>query len=134
MEIKLNIPANDYVQPTEIRPEIVQGICEAFLHDCAWSTFHPFADSVYRRKTDCIYRNKRSKSFTGFRNFDDMWKEDVFFRFNGAEMRAAFKALIAAGYYMFRIYKYGSWMGYKCSKRPFMENGRKVTEFTDFID
>lgn len=31
MEIKVNIPQNDYVQPTEVREEVVQAICNAFL-------------------------------------------------------------------------------------------------------
>ena len=31
MEIKVNIPANDYVQPTEIRQEVVQQICDIIL-------------------------------------------------------------------------------------------------------
>ena len=49
-------------------------------------------------------------------------------------MKAAFKALQEAGYYMFRIYEYGSWMGYECSKKTFMKNGERVTEFDDVID
>lgn len=32
MEITVNIPKNDYIQPTEVRQEVVQAICEAFLH------------------------------------------------------------------------------------------------------
>ena len=53
---------------------------------------------------------------------------------DAAQMKAAFEALQNAGYYMFRVYEYGSWLGYKCSKKPFMNDGERVTEFNDFID
>lgn len=42
MEIKVNIPQNDYVQPTEVREEVVQAICNAFLSNSCWDIFHPF--------------------------------------------------------------------------------------------
>ena len=31
MEIKINIPTNDYVQPTEVREDVVQMICDSIL-------------------------------------------------------------------------------------------------------
>lgn len=49
-------------------------------------------------------------------------------------MKAAFKVLRSAGYHMFRIYKYGSWMGYICDKKPFIQDAEEVTTFNDFID
>lgn len=133
MEIKIKIPANDYVQPTEVRQEVVQGICEAFLNQCCWSVFHPFSDGCYRRATCKIIKHKNGQAFYGFHDepFDH---DECSIRFNGAEMKAAFHALRNAGYHMFQVYIYGSWMGYKCSKKPFMENGREVTDFSDFID
>ena len=39
MEFKINIPANDYVQPTEVRQDLVQSICEyliKLMEDGAW--------------------------------------------------------------------------------------------------
>ena len=132
MEIKINIPKNDYVQPTEVREDVVQGICESFLHGCSCSVFHPFSDGCYRRASKYIVRQKGNKHFHGFLDKPYEWEEGVVF--NGEEMKAAFNALQEAGYYMFRIYEYRSWMGYKCGKKPFMENGEIVTEFNDFID
>lgn len=132
MEIRINIPKNDYVQPTEVREEVVQGICEAFLNGGAWSTFHPFSNGAYRGASNKIIRNKNDKKFYGFHN--EGFSNDIAIRFNGAEMKAAFVALIKAGYYMFKVYEYGSWMGYECSKKPFMNDGERVTEFNDFID
>ena len=139
MEIKINIPANDYIQPTEVRQEVVQGICEAFLAHCADSCFHPFSQSAYRVKTLYIRKHKRDIKYFGFAHNDTYFSEDDHMKFNGAEMKAAFKALQDAGYYMFRVREYGSWMGYIVYHKP-VYNGcgyscaERVTEFTDFID
>lgn len=126
MEITINIPKNDYVQPTEVRQEIVQAICITFLETHVNSIFHPFYDGPGRYPT--LYVDTKNKRGGFNKN-----KEDGV-RVNGAEMKAAFKALREAGYHIFKIYEYRSWMGYECSKKPFMQDGTEVTEFTDFID
>ena len=122
MEIKVNIPQNDYVQPKEVRESVVQDICDAFLQNCI---YHPFNDGMYRHSD---HRVNRGRVYVTFHSDNEGT------RFNGAEMKAAFRALRDAGYHMFRVYIYGSWMGYKCSKKPYMENGNEVFEFNDFID
>lgn len=132
MEITINIPKNDYVQPTEVRQEVVQGICEAFLGGTCWSTFHPHSDGYCRRANKYIIRHKGDKSFYGFH--DKPFSDEEGVKFNCAEMKAAFKALTNAGYYIFKVYTNVTWKGYKCSKRPFLEGGERVTEFNDFID
>ena len=124
MEIKVNIPANDYVQPVEVREEVVQHICEAFLDGGLWGIFHPYSDG-YNRPSMKFVSVIRGRG----REFSTCGE-----RFNGAEMSAAFKALIGAGYHIFKVYKYGTWMGYKCSKKPFEHGGTEVTAFNDFID
>ena len=124
MRITINIPRNDYVLPTEVRQDVVQHICEAFLTDSCWCVFHPYPDGLGRSATRGIYVVKDKG-----REFSSSGE-----RFNGAEMAAAFKVLIAAGYHMFRVYSYNTWMGYICSKKPFEHNGTEVKEFTDFID
>lgn len=129
MEITINIPKNDYVQPTEVRQEVVQHICEGFLDPCCWSTFHPHSESCYRRAT----RYVRMRDGKGYGFTDEPSSGDI--SFNGAEMKAAFKVLIDAGYHIFKRYHYGSWLGYTCRKRPFdYDGGKEVFEFTDFID
>jgi hypothetical protein len=109
MEITLSIPKNTYKVPTEVRAEIVQKLCNFFL---GGSILHPYSDGPYRRPNQFY------------------WKTP----YNGAEVKAAFKALIDAGYHIFRVYEFGSWMGYKLSVRPFYKDGVEVFEFTDFID
>ena len=131
MEITINIPKNDYIQPTAVRQEIVQAICKTFLETHCNSIFHPFSESCYRRATlrvDTVHPRG------GFYDSDFAKRVGSGVRFNGAEMKAAFNALRDAGYHMFKIYEYGSWMGYECSKKPFLKNGTEVTEFNDFID
>lgn len=76
---------------------------------------------------------KRSGKAYGFGGYEAL-DSNVNIRFNGAEMKAAFKALRNAGYHMFRIYKYSSWKGYICDKKPFIQDGEEVTTFNDFID
>jgi hypothetical protein len=133
MEITINIPKNDYVQPKEVREEVVQAICDAFLESHCNSIFHPYGSGCCRRRTLFVHP-KTQNSRASFQDYDWTTRHDEFVEFNGEEMKTAFKVLQNAGYYMFRIYEYGTWMGYKCSKKPFMEKGERVTEFNDFID
>lgn len=133
MEITVNIPKNDYVQPTEVRQEVVQYICDAFLSTCVWRIFHPERQSAYRGKTLYVMVSKRSGKAYGFGDHKAS-NSDVNIRFNGEEMKAAFKALRNAGYHMFLIYEYGLWKGYICDKKPFIQDGEEVTTFNDFID
>lgn len=116
MEIKVNIPKNDYVQPTEVRQEVVQALCEAFLTTTCWKVFHPFCGS----NNGCRPSNRHNT------------KGCV--RIRGCEVNAAFKALRKAGYHMYQVYEYGSWMGYICDEKPFHNGGREVVAFYDFID
>lgn len=135
MEIKVNIPLNDYVQPTEVRQEVVQKICDVFLKRSS-NVFHPFDGRAYQDKHRYIeVAPNRYDDFASWQDKSNYYNRNKqYIKFNGAEMNAAFKALINAGYHMFKTYEYGSWMGYVCNKKPFLEGGREVTEFTDFID
>jgi hypothetical protein len=133
MEIKINIPANDYVQQKEVRENVVQAICTTFLEDHVNTTFHPFSENCYRRATLYVATKHPRGGFLDS-SWADKHKDDGYVRINGEEMKTAFEILRKAGYHIFRIYEYGSWMGYECSKKPFMQKGTEVTEFTDFID
>ena len=130
MEIKVNIPQNDYVQPTEVRQEIVQAICDGLLDG---SIFHPFNEGVYRQRRIYVARKKSSgKSYFPCKKND--YDDTEYIRVRGVEVNAAFKALRSAGYHLFCLYEYGTWKGYKCSKKPFIEKGTEVFSFNDFID
>lgn len=125
----MNIKRNDYVQPTDVRDWVVEGICQAFLSN---SCFHAKEDGWYRNITDNIVRNKGGNEFYGFRDKALSFEEAV--KFNGAEMKEAFKVLQDYEYYIFKVYEYGTWEGYICSKKPYRDGGIRVTSFNDFID
>lgn len=128
MEIKVNIPKNDYVQPTEVRQEVVQALCEAFLKRTCWRVFHPFNGSNNGCRPANMYISLQFPSFEPCDNTKSCVK------IRGCEVDAAFKALRKAGYHMYQVYQYGSWMGYVCDKKPFYNGGREVVAFYDFID
>ena len=132
MKIVIDIPKNTYKVPTEIRPEVVQYICEAFLKGCCNSTFHPFGTSVYRRETRSV--EIRDGHGVGFINPNDYPCQKNHIRFHGCEMAAAFKVLRKAGWHIFKYQVYGTWTGYRTCQTPFFEGGTEVTEFVDFID
>lgn len=128
----IDIPKNDYVQPTEAREEVVQAICEAFMSTYS-GIYHPVRESRFREATIYVVTNKgRCPFFSSFN--ESYWKGAVCYCIRGVEMKQAFEELIKAGYYMFRVYEYGSWPGYKCSKAPFYEGGTPVRSFEDRID
>lgn len=147
----IQIKKNNYTQPTEVREEVVQAICEAFISSyvrgrkspSVWSVYHPFRDGS-REATRYVARGKEYVDGVHY-TVDGMYdrfcnsldNHDEGMTFTGAEMKRAFKELINAGYYMFRIYAYGTWMGYVCSDKPFYPYDREaepVMAFDDRID
>ena len=96
----IEIPQNDYVKPTEIRQQAVQAICNAFLQRSQVEPYHPYSDGCYRPSNN--YASLCNHGSFADRN-DIKGKEHKYIRFNGAEMKAAFAALIKAGYHIFQI-------------------------------
>lgn len=151
MEIKINIPQNDYVQPTEVREEVVEMICKAFLNE---EVFHPFGLPPHYLPTVFVARNdkKDSYKFCSEKNEYPYNRQGYtsFIRINGTEMQAAFEVLQKAGYFMYKVYTrallsgiYVPRFGYICSKKPFLHEGElrivtaegvQVQKFEDFID
>lgn len=141
----INIKKNDWVQPTEVREEVVQAICDAFIYGAenpthVRHTYHPFNGGGYRGATSLVAKptSKGLVNVFGFTSPSYSNDTDIKYRFNGAEMKRAFEELINAGYYMLRVYLYYSgWMGYVCSKKPYSRiypDAVQVTEFNDMID
>lgn len=149
MEITINIPKNTYSTPTEIRKEVVELICLAFIEGGCDRVFHPYNGSRAgcRPASLCAYRKPRGIDMNGnpvlskgwFYGFEseERCKEHrncEFYRIHGSEMVAAFKALREAGWHIFRYYEYREWMGYRVCSKPYFEGCTEVSEFTDFID
>lgn len=126
------IPKNDYKQPSVVRQEVVQGICEAFLERMPIRDTFTAVRHEYTEPTLYIgWTNGRKPTFLNTRELDfEMYKNYRTERIRGCEMKLAFKILIEAGYHMF---KYDN-AHYFCSKKPFEYGCQEVKEFNDFID
>lgn len=127
----IEVKKNNYEVPTEVREEVVQAICDAFLSRCVWSVFHPTSASLYRRATLLVVGHQNGEWY-GFHN--EPFTNDRHYRVRGVEMKEAFKELRKAGYHIFKVYEFRGWPGYRVSEKPYMEGGMEVEEFTDFID
>lgn len=108
MEIKVNIPKNDYVQPKEVRAKVVQDICNHIIYwmnnsfekgfytlrirDYSDSSaeVHIFYDSSAMTKTSGIVTSKIDKEQYPF-----------CVKVRTCEMKAVFKAIQKAGYHIF---------------------------------
>lgn len=125
----INIPQNTYQSPTTINPEMVELICKVFIRGDeykATSCNHWAAD--YCVDTSSKVYPRFYNGYTSGINEGHIEK-----RFNGAEMRAAFQALIQAGYYMFKTYDGG--VVYKCKRVPYDNDGwERVNSFDTQID
>jgi len=108
MEIKVNIPKNDYVQPKEVRAKVVQDMCNHIIYrmnnslekgfytlrirDYSDSSaeVHIFYDSSAMTKTSGIVTSKIDKEQYPF-----------CVKVRTCEMKAVFKAIQKAGYHIF---------------------------------
>lgn len=146
MDITINIPPNAYKQPTEVRPHVVQAICEAFLAKiqgrvpCS-AIYHPRHDGDGRCRTATSYvtlADGKGVAFADHSKLKNYCGEPVpYLTFHGCEMQAAFHALRKAGYHMLRVLEYGTWGGFMCHDKPFLDRSifdREVTDFTIRID
>jgi hypothetical protein len=139
----ITVKHNDYKEPFNgIREEVVQVICDCFLERKHNFVYHPFSEigsKGYREATDHIVKDKfgywsiRSQYSSVVENRT----ENTYIKFNKAEMQRAFNKLINAGYHIYKVYEYGSWMGYSCIKEPYpvkwWHNAIEVYEFNDDI-
>lgn len=117
MEITVNIPKNDYIQPTEVRQEVVQAICKAFLKGL------PYYSATRKHVLKTGYFVEETDGY----------------RIHGTEIKAAFAALLKAGYHIYAAFECGKGHVYRCSGKPeyidrYGIKWKEVTEFTDFID
>ena len=137
MEIKINIPKNDYVQPTEVRENVVQMICDHIIH---YIEVGMWVEDTYDIKLNHkdwsyqLYLNLRNDgSIAGFSCEKKSSIDQI--RIRTAEMQAVFKALQDADYYIFAwAYTTGE-KKYIFTKKPVYDNREaKRIEFSTFID
>ena len=125
MEIKVNIPANDYVQPTEVRQEIVQGICDVLIEfiknpEC-WGFWVKQAEPLFLCKRDIAIGEYPGREMK---------------RIRGVEMKAAFELMQNAGYYVYHSFSENKNSHfYRFQRKPYCEYGKlNRIDFDLFID
>lgn len=134
MEIKINIPKNDYVQPTEVREEVVQMICDSLTRYAklsggdGGSLWVPKSEPTL--KLDSSFKKPHLTQYYWFRK--GLREGDI--RVRTCEMAAAVDAIQDAGYFVYKIDELRETI-YHFSTKP-CYNGIHATrvKFTSFID
>ena len=102
MEITINIPKNDYVQPTEVREDVVQMICDHIIDGIKKGIW---AEDTYtlhlhrENETYQLYALMSNGKMIGFDSQKRIALEQI--RIRTSEMEAVFEVLQKAGYYIF---------------------------------
>ena len=141
MEIKVDIPKNDYVRPTVVRQKIVQDICSHIVRYLNYSGFytlriHDFYDAS--AELYLLYRDSGKTETIGFHNNGRINAEIYRFyeKVRSCEMKAVFNAIQKAGYHIFASHCItDNWHTYVFSKVPVLNgyNAIKI-DFNLFID
>lgn len=109
MEIKVNIPKNDYVQPTEVREKVVQDICNHIIYwmknGCEGGFYQLGIKDFYNKNAMLylIYRSYEKTETSGFQGNEKIDKARYPFhvKVRTCEMQAVFKVMQKAGYHIF---------------------------------
>lgn len=118
----IQIKKNEWAQPSQIREEVVQTICDTFIKGRSFQIAGHYETRFVKKDGLGFYHM-----------WEVMAHPEEFVKINGAEMKAAFRELIKSGYFMFYGYDCRHPV-YKCFNRPVMDGYTRVSEFTDFID
>ena len=121
-----------YVEPIIPNEVVVQGLCDIMLSQTMDSTFHPHSDSAYRKATKYIYHDVKRNKFS-FHSFYYSQNVNVY-EIHNVDVKTAFNILINNGYYIFKGYEFGSWMGYVVRFKPTYKNMSIIYEFNDSIE
>lgn len=142
MEIKINIPANNYVQPTEIREEIVQKFCEHVIQYMDGPSYYENGYTInvrtYLYKPEVYLNFKESGvtcSITNCRATDLELRSGKSVKVRTVEMKAIFEVMQNAGYFIFGSENTSGVYSYNFNRRNYY-NGRYATrtEFNIPID
>lgn len=144
MKISVNIPTNNYVQPTEVRQHIVQDICDHIIFwmnnsiDKRFYTLRIHDFITRAAELYIIYDCQAMEKATGFHAEGKI--DDRRYPFNEkirtCEMKAVFKVMQKAGYHIFASHNITDNVHtYVFTKVPVL-NGYKAKkiDFTMFID
>lgn len=129
--MNIKIKRNDYVQPTEVRDEVVQSICDIMLDYMEKS----LSMTVFVKNSAIYVATTKS---TGYKLIAHQTSNVLcdYTRIHSCEMDAAFKAFQDAGYHIYAEKdKKTRNVTYRFSKKPVMWGvPSKTLEFDMFID
>ena len=135
--MNIKIIANDYVQPTEVRENVVQTLCNVILEDYLDKNM---SIAIYPKHAELYigtFKGNRCDTTTPFlitrstlnKNYD-------YTRIHSCEMEEVFKVIQDAGYHIYleRDKKVRD-SHYRFSKKPVLDGIKsKILEFDVFID
>jgi hypothetical protein len=135
--MNIKIIANDYVQPTEVRENVVQTLCNVILEDYLDKNT---SIAIYPKNAELYigtFKGNRCDTTTPFlitrstlnKNYD-------YTRIHSCEMEEVFKVIQDAGYHIYlERDKKARDSHYRFSKKPVFEGIKsKILEFDVFID
>ena len=132
MEIKIN--KNEYVQPTEVREQVVQMICNSLLHHYLDSDDYKDIEFAWKKpQAQILVHGYKTPYLMGGAERSKLYDENIIVR--TCEMKAAFDALQDAGYYIYGFLCTNGNTSYHISSKP-VYAGRKAgrVTFDLFID
>lgn len=144
MEIKVNIPKNDYVQPKEVRAKVVQDICDHIIY---WMNngcdkgFYSLRIKDYHEKSATlylVYKDSEHNTTSGFcgTSSPDNDSPEKYVKVRTCEMKAVFEVMQKAGYHIFASHNITDNVHtYVFTTKPVLD-GREAKEidFRLFID
>lgn len=128
----IQIKKNEYVQPTEVREEVVQAICDAFLgidgdahqSPSLWHKLRTAGINYDQKPTLYVAVHNKRRDYSGFATEEKMKEvlrlhpnDYTFHRMRTVEVARAFQELIKAGYYMYGV-NYYTQSTYWCYCKP----------------
>jgi len=132
MEIKIN--KNEYVQPTEVREQVVQMICNSLLHHYLDSDDYKDIEFAWKKpQAQILVHGYKTPYLMGGAERSKLYDENIIVR--TCEMKAAFDALQDAGYYIYGFLCTNGNTSYHISSKPVYagREAERVT-FNLFID
>ena len=140
MKIEINIPKNDYVQPTEVRENVVQDICKYIcdrMNNDKDGLYHTIIREKIGEPMHLYLGYRKDGRVNVLRDHLDEWeKRDPYIKVRTCEMQAVFEAIQEAGYFIFPVYCSNLMEHeYHFSKKPVLNGWKAETrKFNLFID
>ena len=137
MNITINIPQNDYKQPTEVREWVVQMICNYIIKRINQGMW--IEDTYQLIMNHNYWSYQLYAELVGEQEMRMFWSENRkslnLIRIRKCEMEAVFEVLQNGGYFIFATYCSNGEYTFTFTKKPCYDNrAAKRMDFNVFID